>query len=115
MARLTMVVYEGWEDEEASRAVRERGVDVRPIYVDNDRDLIDAMRGGVGDIDLVCIDNRFTKIGIDEGLIAPFDLARLPNVAELLDRFTELTTIFGDAWSVPYVWGTCPVSYNAGV
>src|ERR1700750_2578124 len=47
---LTMVVYEGWDDEEASQPVRELGVDVRPVYVDNDRELIDAMRSGVGEI-----------------------------------------------------------------
>lgn len=110
---LTMVVYDGWDDEEASRAVRSGGVDVQPIYVDNDRELLDAMRGGVDEIDLICIDNRFTRIGIDEGLLVPFDFGRLPNVGQLLDRFLELTTVFGGTWSVPYVWGTCPISYNA--
>jgi putative spermidine/putrescine transport system substrate-binding protein/spermidine/putrescine transport system substrate-binding protein len=112
---LAMVVYEGWEDEEASRTVREGGVDVQPIYVDNDRDLIDAMRNGMGEIDLICIDNRFTRLGIEEGLLVPFDFGRLRNLGQLFDRFAELSTLFGDTWSVPYVWGTCPVSYNAHV
>ncbi|HEY0416893.1 MAG TPA: extracellular solute-binding protein [Gaiellaceae bacterium] len=111
---LTMVVYEGWEDEEASRPVRDQGVDVRPIYVDNDRDLIDRMRDGSGEIDLICIDNRFARIGIDEELLVPFDVDRLPATGELLDTFARLVTFFGDTWSIPYVWGTCPVSVNAG-
>ncbi|MFL5926296.1 MAG: PotD/PotF family extracellular solute-binding protein [Gaiellaceae bacterium] len=112
---LTMVVYEGWEDEEASQPVREQGIAVRPTYVDNDSDLIDAMRAGVGEVDLICIDNRFTRIGIEERLLVPFDVTRIPATGELLARFGELITFFGDTWSVPYVWGTCPLSYNAAL
>lgn len=49
---LTFIVCEGWDDAQASRAVREAGFDA--IYVDNATDLLAAMRDGFGRIDLLC-------------------------------------------------------------
>jgi spermidine/putrescine-binding protein len=116
MSTLTMVVYEGWDDPEASAPFRrEHGVKINPIYIDSDSDLLQAMRDGVGSIDLACIENRFTKIGVAENLIVPLDYGRLPNTGLYLDRIGELVRMFHDGvtWCAPYVWGTCPLAYNA--
>src|SRR3954469_4671240 len=108
-----MIVYEGWDDADASRAVRGAGVEVDAAYVDNDGELLDAMRAGVGHLDLVWIDNRVARIGIEEQLVVPLDFARLPSAASYVNRFAAIARYFGDTWTAPFVWGTCPVSYNA--
>jgi spermidine/putrescine transport system substrate-binding protein len=109
MTTLRMLVWKGYYDEEASRPFRGgHGVDVEPVYVDDD----ETIRGELerGGFDLAVPDNKYVDVLAGRGLVQRLDYRRIPNTRRCFDRFLELAR---HEWSVPYVWGTHPMAYNA--
>ena len=47
-----------------------------------------------------------------EGLLAPIDHDRVPHLADLYPEASQLATDPGNAWSVPYAWGTTGLCYR---
>ncbi len=61
--------------------------------------------GGEG-YDVVFVSSPFAEILHNLGLAETLDHARLPNLANLYPEATELAHDPGNAFSVPYAWGT---------
>jgi NAD(P)-dependent dehydrogenase (short-subunit alcohol dehydrogenase family) len=49
---------------------------------------------------------------LEEGLAVPLDHARLPNLANVAPTFLDLDFDPGNAYSVPYQWGTIGIGYD---
>jgi spermidine/putrescine-binding protein len=114
---LTMVIWEGYDDQEATTPFRDRyDVTVQPTYIGNNEEIVTKLQaGGVGSIDLVTPYNGYVEVLHDAGLLEALDYDRLPNSAHYLDRFDrpEWNTFGGQTYSAPFIWGTDPMMYNA--
>jgi spermidine/putrescine transport system substrate-binding protein len=68
--------------------------------------------GGEG-YDVVFVSSPFAEILHNLGLAETLDHARLPNLANLYPEATELAHDPGNAFSVPYAWGTTGLCYRS--
>ncbi len=68
--------------------------------------------GGEG-YDVVFVSSPFAEILANLGLAETLDHARLPNLANLFPEATRLAHDPGNAFSVPYAWGTTGLCYRS--
>ncbi|MFD2174025.1 spermidine/putrescine ABC transporter substrate-binding protein [Rhodobacter lacus] len=63
--------------------------------------------------DVVFVSSPFAEVLHNLGLAEDLDHAKLPNLANLYPEATELAHDKGNAFSVPYTWGTTGLCYRA--
>jgi spermidine/putrescine transport system substrate-binding protein len=68
--------------------------------------------GGEG-YDVVFVSSPFAEILHNLGLAETLDHSRLPNLANLFPEATQLAHDPGNAFSVPYAWGTTGLCYRS--
>jgi len=68
--------------------------------------------GGAG-YDVVFVSSPFAEVLNNLGLLEPIDPARVPNLANLFPEAAELPHDPGNAFSVPYAWGTTGLCYRS--
>ena len=100
-----------WPDYMDPRLLRDfeelYGVHVVVDYYDTNEALIAKLRaGGVGQYDVVIASDYAVEILRRSGLLERLDHARIPNIANLDARFTNLPFDPGNEFSVVYQWGT---------
>lgn len=112
---LRLVAWRGYDDRTAAARFLERhGIELDVAYVDADEDAIErAARAGPGAFDLIALDNRYLPILVENGLVSPLDLERVPNAADSFDAFLRRVRIDGATWAAPFIWGGHPMAYNA--
>ena len=88
--------------------------DVTDIYdvYDSNEALIARLRQGNPGYDVAMPSDYAVAIMIRDGLIQPIDLERVPNFANVAERWTGLFYDPDNEYSVPYLWGTFGVAYN---
>jgi len=65
--------------------------------------------------DIVFVSSPFAEILNHQGLVDPLDKAAVPNLANLYPEATALAYDPGNAYSVPYTWGTTGLCYRSDV
>ena len=70
--------------------------------------------GGEG-YDVLFVSSPFAEALNKMGLLAPVDLAKIPNLKNLYPEATQLKHDPGNAFSVPYTWGTTGLCYRSDV
>ena len=83
-------------------------------YASNEEALAKIEAGGHG-YDLVVPSNSFIPIYLEKGLIAPLDLARLPNHKNIAPEWMDVSWDPGRVSSVPWQWGSTGVGVNTSV
>ena len=83
-------------------------------YDSNDTALAKIEAGGHG-YDIVVPSANFILTFAEKGLIQELDHSRLPSVANIDERWMDVTWDPGRKWSVPYLWGSTGVSVNTKV
>ena len=68
--------------------------------------------GGEG-FDVLFVSSPFAEALNKLGLVAPIDHAKVPNLANLYPEATQLKHDPGNAFSVPYTWGTTGLCYRS--
>jgi len=68
--------------------------------------------GGKG-YDVVFVSSPFAEVLNKLGLTEPIDHAKVPNLANLYPEATKLPHDVGNAFSVPYTWGTTGLCYRS--
>ncbi|TDK52395.1 polyamine ABC transporter substrate-binding protein [Antarcticimicrobium luteum] len=63
--------------------------------------------------DVVFVSSPFAEVLHNLGLAEDLDHAKLPNIANLYPQATELAHDKGNAFSVPYAWGTTGLCYRS--
>ncbi|MGD9866106.1 MAG: spermidine/putrescine ABC transporter substrate-binding protein, partial [Pseudodonghicola sp.] len=63
--------------------------------------------------DVVFVSSPFAEVLHNLGLAEDLDHAKLPNIANLYPQATKLAHDPGNAFSVPYAWGTTGLCYRA--
>ena len=81
-------------------------------YSSNDT-LLAKMQSGATGYDIIVPTDYMvtTMLGLD--LIQPIDLANIPNVGNLYQRFREAPFDPGNKYTIPWQWGTTGIGYNS--
>jgi spermidine/putrescine transport system substrate-binding protein len=86
------------------------GVDYRVF--DNDGDMVDELRTGEADYDVVVPSDFNVAIMREEGLLAPLDKDTIPNIENLDPTFVSPVFDPANRYCMPYQWGTVGIGYN---
>ncbi len=116
------VNYMGWQGyEEALKTdgfLDKNDIVLRTSYITGNEEIITkATSGGLGTMDLVTPDGAHTRFMSQLGILEPLDTSRIPNLVGLFPEFSSMddTVIDGSRYSIPFMWGSIPLMYNADV
>ena len=88
------------------------GIKVHFDTFDSNEAILEKLRSGVSDYDVVVPCDYMVRILIKQDLLSPLDHAKLPNFTNINPRFRNMPFDPGNAHSVPYLWGTTGFGYN---
>lgn len=86
-------------------------VDVVEDFYESNEALIAQLQAGAV-YDLIVPSDYMVGIMIQNGLLAPVNRDAVPNMSNLIDRFTELPYDPGNVYSAPYQYGTTGLGVN---
>ena len=81
-------------------------------YTD-DTDMLDDVRAGRENYDLVVPSDYLVAIMRREGLLYPLDKRNIPNFVNVDSEFTSPTYDPGNRYCAPYQWGTAGIGYDS--
>ncbi len=82
-------------------------------HATNEEIMAKLTAGGDSGFDVAFVSGQYAQALNDAGLLAPIDAAQIPNLANLFPEATELAYDPGNAYSVPYAWGTTGICYRS--
>ena len=91
---------------------RRTGIAVRYDLYDSNEAVLAKLESGVADYDLVVPSDYMVRILIHLKLLRPLEKARLKNLGNLDPRFLDKEFDPGNAYSLPYLWGTTGYGYD---
>jgi spermidine/putrescine transport system substrate-binding protein len=110
-----LVVYNwtNYLNEETVKAFEEEyGVTVRATdFYESNEELLAKIQGGARGYDVVAPTGYMVEIMAGEDLLLPLDLSRIPNLANVEDRFLGLDFDPENRFHVPKDWGTTGFMY----
>jgi len=80
---------------------------------ENNEDLVAKLQTGVTGYDIVVPSDYAVKQLVDLKLLQPLDKRNIPNLRNLDARFLNQYYDPGNVYSVPYLWGTAGIGYDA--
>ena len=90
------------------------GVEVVQNYYGSLPEMFAKLRaGGASQYDIVVPSNYFVPRLIATGLIQPLDHSQIPNLANLMPRFTDPAFDPRNKYTAAYQWGDTAIAYNA--
>jgi spermidine/putrescine transport system substrate-binding protein len=90
----------------------EFGVTVRATdFYESNEEMIAKLRGGAAGYDLVAPTGSYISAMAEAGLLRPLDLSRIPNLANVDERFLGFPWDPENRYHVPKDWGTTGVGY----
>ena len=91
---------------------RRTGIAVQYDLYDSNEPVLEKLQSGVAAYDLVVPSDYMVRILIHLKLVRPLEKARLKNLGNLDPRFLDQEFDPGNAYSLPYVWGTTGYGYD---
>lgn len=88
------------------------GVTVIYDVFDTNEAMLARIRQGNPGYDLAFPNDYLLPIMVQEGLVQPIDLEKIPNFANVAERWQGLPSDPENEYSVPYLWGTTGVGIN---
>jgi len=111
--------YFTWSDYVDSKIMADfeasRGVQVVVDTFSSNEELLAKIQAGMTGYDVVVPSDFMAGIMGRLGLLAELDLSRIPNVQELEKHLAQLPFDPTQKFSIPYLWGTVGIGYNAKV
>ena len=113
---LRIFTFEGYTDDEwvqEFEAAHDAKVNV--TYAPSVDDMFARMKDSEGaDYDLISIDTSLFGRYIEQGLIVPYDMTEIPNIANLLPAFQDVAELQhdGQTYGVPITWGSLGLIYD---
>lgn len=113
---LTIMTWETYDDDPWLEEYQAKsGVKVNAIRIGSNDETFAKLQSGAVKPDLFVIDTGSIARFMGAKLLAPMDIAKVPNAANIssgLD-YKSTTTVDGALRAIPYNWGTQPLMYNA--
>ena len=118
----TSIGYMGWQGyDDAANAegfLDKNGMVLATTYMESLEQLLAAIQnGGKGSMDLGILANSYVQYAAEGGLLQQLDMSKIPNMAQLFPDFQNMESLHyqGNAYAVPFAWGSLPLMYNADV
>ncbi|MCB1463663.1 MAG: polyamine ABC transporter substrate-binding protein [Nitratireductor sp.] len=94
----------------------ETGIHVVYDVFDSNEVLETKLLAGSTGYDIVVPSGEFLARQIQAGVFQKLDKSKLPNLENMWDKITELTSKYdpGNEYSINYMWGTTGIGYNVG-
>ncbi|HWU00676.1 MAG TPA: spermidine/putrescine ABC transporter substrate-binding protein [Terriglobales bacterium] len=99
-------------DEITKDFQKETGIQVTLDTFDSNESMIAKLAAGASGYDIVNPSQYAAQILAKKGLIEKLDHAKLPGLGNLSKVFQNVSYDPGNAYSVPYLWGTTGLAYN---
>jgi spermidine/putrescine transport system substrate-binding protein len=111
---LHLFTWSDYTEETVVRQFEERfGIKVVTDTFGSNEELLAKLQGGAAGYDVVVPSDYMVSILVKQGRLAELDPAKIPNLAHV---FTHLKGLYYDpknTYSIPYLWGTTGIGYNA--
>lgn len=111
--------YFTWSDyvgpEILSEFERQTGAKVVVDTFTSNEELLAKLQSGATGYDVTVPSDFMVSIMMGQGLLEPLDHALIPNAAQLEDHLKNLPFDVGHRYSLPYLWGTVGIGYDATV
>jgi spermidine/putrescine transport system substrate-binding protein len=92
------------------------GIDLEvSVHATNEEIMGKVTASGGDGYDVLFVSSPFAEALNKMGLLAPIDPAKIPNLKNLYPEAAQLTHDPGNAFSVPYTWGTTGLCYRSDV
>jgi spermidine/putrescine transport system substrate-binding protein len=82
-------------------------------HATNEEIMAKLTAGGDSGIDVAFVSGQYAQALNDAGLLEPMDAALIPNLKNLYPEATQMPFDKGNAFSVPYTWGTTGICYRS--
>jgi putative spermidine/putrescine transport system substrate-binding protein/spermidine/putrescine transport system substrate-binding protein len=113
---LRILTWEGYADDTWLKPFETAtGAKCSASYVGSVDEMFAKMQGSKGaDYDVVAFDTSSFKRYMEQNLIQPIDLSKIPNSANLQPAFqnVEPTMKDGKHYGIPFAWGSLPLVYD---
>jgi len=106
----------GWANEMPDEVLAdfeaETGITVTFDTFDSNESMIAKLEAGASGYDLVNPSQYAVQILKNRGLVDELDHSKIETYANIGESFTKVSYDEGNAYSIPYVWGTTGLAYN---
>ena len=106
-----------WSDYTEETVVKEFerrfGIHVMTDTFGSNEELLAKLQGGASGYDVVVPSDYMVSIMIKQGLLAELDRSKVPNLAQVYAHLKGLYYDPQNTYSIPYLWGTTGIGYNA--
>ncbi|MFO1056951.1 MAG: extracellular solute-binding protein [Dongiaceae bacterium] len=116
---LRLLVWEGYADDDVVAAFEKKyDADVQVVYLTSDDEMWTKLKGSDGaDYDLFSVATSGLAKFIDAGLAQPIDVAKIPNLANQLPQFKDLSKVAGvtrdgKVYGLPLAYGSIGLIYD---
>jgi len=111
---LHLFTWSDYTEESVVRQFEERfGVKVVTDTFGSNEELLAKLQGGAAGYDVVVPSDYMVSILVKQGRLAELDLAKIPNLAHVFPHLKGLYYDPKNTHSIPYLWGTTGIGYNA--
>lgn len=109
---LQLFIWEEYIDPEVlAEFEKETGIKVVESNYGSNEEMLAKVQASGGGYDLVVPSDYAVQLMARQGLLAPLDKAKLPNLQHLNPRFSNPVYDPGLQYSVPYLWGMTGIAY----
>jgi putative spermidine/putrescine transport system substrate-binding protein len=116
---LRVLAWQGYADDDWVKEFEtESGATVKVVFIGTDDEIWAKIKGSEGqDFDLFAVNTAQLQRYIDAGLTTAYDLDKLPNQKEVLERFRDLTKVEGvmrdgKVYAIPYAFDSIGIIYD---
>ncbi len=111
---LHLFTWSDYTEETVVKQFEERfGIKVVTDTFGSNEELLAKLQGGAAGYDVVVPSDYMVSILIKQKLLAELDPAKIPNLAHVYKHLKGLYYDPKNHYSVPYLWGTTGIGYNA--
>jgi spermidine/putrescine transport system substrate-binding protein len=113
---LHLFTWSDYTEETAAKEFEKKfGIKIVTDTFGSNEELLAKMQGGASGYDIVVPSDYMVSIMIKQGLLSEIDPTKLPNLAQVYKHLKGLYYDPENRYSVPYLWGTTGIGYNAEV
>lgn len=118
--KITVLNWQGYGTDEAwalEAFMAATGIEVVHDYFSSEAETLTKLRTNPGAYDVVLLNSARVSTAASEGLIAPADLSKVPNAANISPDLLANPnfSIDGQGYAVPWVWGMTSIAVREGI
>lgn len=115
---ITLLTWESYDEPDwIAEWEKANGTKIKPVIISSLDEVFAQLQSGAVKPDVVYSEASTAGRLKKAGQIAPFDLSKVPNVANILPglNWKDPLSVDGTVMGIPLHWGTQPLQYNADV